>query len=157
MADTALGTATLDASDGLIRHQHTGIHPQQFFLASISAEVLAMASRGLRHVALRTRDLIKTERFYVDVLGMEVAFRVPPNMIFLRTPGGDDLLNFVRSGKSVSANQGFDHLGFKVTKAGLKRLETILKDKRIPIEGRRGRTALYIRDPNGYSIEHYCD
>jgi catechol 2,3-dioxygenase-like lactoylglutathione lyase family enzyme len=116
-----------------------------------------MATRGLRHVALRTRDLAKTERFYVDVLGMEVAFRVPPKMIFLRTSGSDDLINFVRSSKRTVRNQGFDHMGFRVSKPGLKRLEKILKEQRVPIEGRRGRSALYIRDPNGYSIEYYCD
>jgi catechol 2,3-dioxygenase-like lactoylglutathione lyase family enzyme len=116
-----------------------------------------VATNGLRHIALRTRDLIKTERFYIDVLGMEVAFRVPPNMIFLRTSGGNDLVNFVRSSKPIGPNQGFDHMGFRVSKPRLKRLERILKEKGIPIEGRRGRTALYIRDPNGYSIEYYCD
>jgi catechol 2,3-dioxygenase-like lactoylglutathione lyase family enzyme len=116
-----------------------------------------MATSGLRHVALRTPDLIKTERFYVDVLGMEVAFRVPPNMIFLRTSAGDDLVNFVRSSKRIVSNQGFDHMGFRVSKPRLKRLEKMLKEKGIRIEGRRGRTAFYIRDPNGYSIEYYCD
>src|SRR5881397_3981028 len=50
--------------------------------------------RGLRHIALRTRDLWCTERFYVDVLGLRTAFP-HEGMIFLETPGGRDLLNFV--------------------------------------------------------------
>jgi catechol 2,3-dioxygenase-like lactoylglutathione lyase family enzyme len=115
-----------------------------------------MADTGLRHVALRTRDLANTERFYVEVLGMKVAFRVPPKMVFLRSVGGNDLLNFVLSEKRIGPG-GLDHIGFKVSKAGLKRFEAILKTKGISIEGRRGRNALYIRDPNGYSLEYYCD
>ena len=46
-----------------------------------------MANHGLLHIALLTRDLKKTEQFYTQVLGLKVAFRVPPNMVFLRSPG----------------------------------------------------------------------
>ena len=63
-----------------------------------------MASHGLLHIALLTRDLKKTEQFYTDVLGLKVAFRVPPNMLFLRSPGSQDLLNFVRTKKRITPN-----------------------------------------------------
>ena len=116
-----------------------------------------MADRGLRHVALLARDLKTTEKFYTEVLGLEVAFRHPPSMIFLRTPGTSDLLNFVRSGKPTSGNQGLEHIGFKITAAALRRLEKKLIGHGIAIEGRRGKSAIYISDPNGYQIEYYCD
>jgi catechol-2,3-dioxygenase len=116
-----------------------------------------MAGKGLAHVALRTRDLKKTEEFYTVVLGLKVAFRHPPSMIFLTTPGSDDLLNFVKSDKPVSGSQGLDHIGFKVTRAALTRMEQKLKDSRVDIEGRRGKSAFYVSDPNGYHIEFYCD
>ena len=116
-----------------------------------------MADVGLRHIALRARDLKATEKFYTEVLGLEVAFRHPPSMIFLRTPGGGDLLNFVRSGKRSSGNQDLEHIGFKVSPAALKRLERKLKKHDIAIEGRRGKSAVYFSDPNGYQIEYYCD
>jgi hypothetical protein len=45
-------------------------------------EDFAMANHGLLHIALLTRDLKKTEQFYTQVLGLKVAFRVPPNMVF---------------------------------------------------------------------------
>ena len=44
-----------------------------------------MPNPGLRHISLKTRDLEKTERFYIDVLGLEVAFRSPPKRVFLRS------------------------------------------------------------------------
>ncbi len=56
--------------------------------------MMAGMDRGLRHIALKTRDLGRTERFYVDVLGLRTAFP-HEGMIFLETPGGRDLLNFV--------------------------------------------------------------
>ena len=117
-----------------------------------------MANQGLLHIALLTRDLKKTERFYENVLGLRVAFRVPPNMVFLRSPGSRDLLNFIGTKKRItSATQALQHFGFKTTNAGLKRLEKRLKENQIDIEGRRGKRAIYFRDPNGYTIEYYSD
>ncbi|MDP9130481.1 MAG: VOC family protein [Candidatus Binatota bacterium] len=116
-----------------------------------------MAKKGLSHIALKVRDLKKTEDFYVENLGLKVAFRHPPSMIFLTTPGSGDLLNFVKTAQRSKANQGLEHLGFKVTKAELKTLEAKFKKISIKIDGRRGKTAFYITDPNGYQLEYYCD
>jgi catechol-2,3-dioxygenase len=116
-----------------------------------------MARKGLSHIALKVRDLKKTEEFYIGVLGMKVAFRHPPSMIFLTTPGSGDLLNFVKSSRRPSANQGLEHIGFKVTAAALKRMEQTCKDHGVAIAGRRGKSAIYISDPNGYQLEYYCD
>lgn len=116
-----------------------------------------MARRGLSHIALKVRDLNRTERFYVGVLGLKVAFRHPPKMIFLTTPGSGDLLNFVKGSQRASGNRGLEHIGFKVTAAGLNRMEKKLKDNGVVIQGRRGKTAFYIVDPDRYQIEYYCD
>jgi catechol-2,3-dioxygenase len=116
-----------------------------------------MANKGLCHIALRTRDLTGTEAFYTGVLGLKVAFRHPPDMIFLTTPGSHDLLNFIRSAKPATGSQALDHIGFKVTRAALARMEQRLDKNQVAIRGRRGKNALYISDPNGYQIEFFCD
>jgi catechol-2,3-dioxygenase len=116
-----------------------------------------MANKGLSHIALKARDLKKTEEFYIGVLGFKVAFRHPPSMIFLTTPGSGDLLNFVKSSTRVSGTQGLEHMGFKVTRTKLKKLEFTLGEHGVKIEGRRGEEAFYFSDPNGYQIEYYCD
>jgi len=116
-----------------------------------------MGRIGLSHIALKVRDLKKTEDFYVNVLGLEVAFRHPPSMIFLTTPGSGDLLNFVKTARRQRVNQGIEHLGFKVTSTELKKLAEKFKKLNIKIDGRRGKTAFYITDPEGYHLEYYCD
>ncbi len=116
-----------------------------------------MAQKGLSHIALKARDLKRTEDFYTSVLGLKVAFRHPPNMLFLTTPGSDDLLNFVKSAARISGPQGLEHVGFRVTAAQLKQLEKNLKARGVKIDGRRGKDAIYFTDPNGYQIEYYCD
>jgi catechol 2,3-dioxygenase-like lactoylglutathione lyase family enzyme len=116
-----------------------------------------MANHGLLHIALLTRDLKKTEQFYTKVLGLKVAFRVPPNMVFLRSPASRDLINFVGTKKRLSTNDALQHFGFKTTKAALATLEKKLKENKIEVEGRRGKHAIYFSDPNGYTLEYYCD
>jgi catechol-2,3-dioxygenase len=112
---------------------------------------------GLRHLALRTRDLRATERFYIDVLGLETAFS-HRGMIFLRTPGGGDLLNFVRTRQRVDPRGGgLDHFGLHIPAARWRAIRARLRRARIRVTGRRGRVAVYIRDPNGYTVELYVD
>ncbi len=116
-----------------------------------------MPGSGLRHISLKTRDLEATERFYTNVLGLKVAFRSPPKRVFLRWPRGDDLLDFVKSPGRITATQGLEHFGFRVTRAAMNRVEKNLKKHRVKIEGRRGKNSIYFRDLNGYSVEFYCD
>ena len=116
-----------------------------------------MARKGLSHIALKVRNLKQTEDFYVGVLGLKIAFRHPPKMLFLTTPGSGDLLNFVKNSRRPAANQGLQHLGFKVSATALRRMERKLTDSGIAIEGRRGTSAFYISDPDGYQVEYYCD
>lgn len=116
-----------------------------------------MRLNGLRHLSLKTRDLKETERFYTEILGLKIAYRYPPGMIFLRWPKEDDLLGFVKTRGRISPTRGLDHFGFKVSRAVLKEVEKRLKKGGVDIEGRRGRSAIYFRDPNRYWVEVYCD
>lgn len=112
---------------------------------------------GLRHLALKTRDLRATERFYIEVLGLETAFP-HRGMIFLRAPGGSDLLNFVETRRRFDPRRGgFDHFGLRVPRARWQALRARLRRAGVRITGRRGRSAVYFRDPNGYTVELYID
>jgi catechol 2,3-dioxygenase-like lactoylglutathione lyase family enzyme len=115
------------------------------------------AMSGLRHLALKTCDLRATERFYVDVLGLQIAFP-HRGMLFLQTPGGDDLLNFVQARAAFDpAKGGFDHFGLSLPRRQWTRVTGRLKGAGVKIRGRRGTSAVYIEDPNGYTVELYCD
>ncbi len=112
---------------------------------------------GLRHLSLKTRDLKATERFYTEVLGMEVAFRYR-GMVFLRTPGREDLLDFCQVPRAVDANAGgLDHFGLHVDRTTFRRMRERLRAAGVKPAGRRGRWALYFKDPTGYTVELYAD
>ncbi len=112
---------------------------------------------GLNHLALRTRDLKATEEFYTSVLGLEVAFR-HRGMVFFRTPGGTDLLDFSEAGVPFDPRAGgLDHFGVHVDRARFASLAKRLRAARVKVSGRRGRWGLYFDDPNGYTVEVYAD
>lgn len=112
---------------------------------------------ALRHLSLKTRDLKATERFYTELLGMKVAFR-HRGMVFLRTPGGDDLLDFCQVSDDVDASAGgLDHFGLHVDRPTFRRLRDRLREAGIEPTGRRGRWAIYVTDPTGYTVELYAD
>jgi catechol 2,3-dioxygenase-like lactoylglutathione lyase family enzyme len=79
-------------------------------------------------------------------------------MLFLESPGGDDLLNFVGTRRDFDAAAGgLDHFGIHVRHAGWRPLVARLRRAGVRIESRRGRDAVYVRDPNGYTVELYRD
>ncbi len=112
---------------------------------------------GLRHLSLKTRDLRTTERFYTDVLGLRVAFR-HRGMVFLRSPGGADVLDFRQVSRRFDPEAGgLDHFGLHVDRKRFRSLRDRLRTARVRLAGRRGRWAIYFRDPNGYTVEVYAD
>ena len=116
-----------------------------------------MPERGLHHLALRSRDLAATEWFYVDVLGLEIVF-LQKGMLFLQTPHGDDVLNFFETKKRFDPRAGgLHHFGIHVPASEWRKLLTRLGAAGVQIQGRRGRAAIYIEDPNGYTVELYKD
>lgn len=113
--------------------------------------------RGLRHLALLSRDLAASERFYADALGLKVAFRAR-GMTFIATPGGEDLINFVATDKRFRPESGgLDHFGIAVPRPAWAKTLKRLQQRGVEICGRRGPDAVYIRDPNGYTVELYRD
>ncbi len=116
-----------------------------------------MPNRGLRHLALKSRDLAATKRFYVDVLGLEIAFP-HKGMLFLQTPDGGDILNFIETKRRFNPRAGgLHHFGFHVPASEWRKLLAKLRRAGAPIQGHRGRAAVYIEDPNGYTVELYRD
>ena len=68
---------------------------------------------GMRHVALFVQDLAACERFYVDLLGMEVEWRPDPDNVYLCS--GCDNLALHRAPVQTSGHeQKLDHIGFIV-------------------------------------------
>ena len=67
---------------------------------------------GMHHVALNVTDLESCEKFYVDLLGMDVEWRPDENNVYLCS-GNDNLaLHRLPSGHRPEEPQRLDHIGF---------------------------------------------
>jgi catechol 2,3-dioxygenase-like lactoylglutathione lyase family enzyme len=118
-------------------------------------------TRGLTHIHLMVRDLDRSLAFYRRVFGLDERFREGRHMVFLNTPGSQDLitLNADPSEADVAGtNGGVNHFGFRLSKGS----DMDIAAREVEAAGgtivKRGEHApgapfLYIRDPDGYLIE----
>ncbi|WP_435102162.1 VOC family protein [Arhodomonas sp. AD133] len=113
---------------------------------------------GMRHIALQVRNLEECERFYVQVLGMDVLRRAHENLVYL-TLGNDNLsLGRLRTG-TPNEPQRLDHFGFVVDRredvdawyeyVRSQNVETTSK----PHDHADGARSFYCLDPAGNTIQ----
>ena len=117
-------------------------------------------TRGLRHLALRVRDLARAKAFYIDTFGMRVVWEPDSENCYLSS-GCDNLaLHQLAGAESVAvAPQALDHLGFIVaTPEAVWAATDALRARQVPIvkEPRRhrdGSCSVYCSDPDGNVIQ----
>lgn len=112
---------------------------------------------GMRHVALNAKDVAACERFYVDLLGMQVEWRPDPDNVYLTS--GNDNLAIHRTSGEISDGQALDHIGFILNEIDdvdawyefLKANEVTIKKE--PKTHRDGARSFYCLDPEGITVQ----
>lgn len=114
---------------------------------------------GLRHVALYVRRLDEVERFYVELIGMEVEWRPDPDNVYL-TSGADNLaLHRAPADFSPPDSQRLDHIGFILrAPAHVDEWHDFLKTHGVTIKApprthRDGARSFYCEDPDGNTVQ----
>lgn len=118
-------------------------------------------TQGLTHIHLVVRDLERSLRFYKTVFGMEERFRDGPKMVFLNTPGSQDLITLNEDpaeARFAGVNGGVAHFGFRRMKsADLDAAIAEIEDAggRLIRRGEHasGAAFAYVEDLDGYVIE----
>lgn len=116
--------------------------------------------KGMRHIALKVKDIKRSKTFYQEILGMEVVWEPDPKNVYLSS-GCDNLaLHEVMSGSELSsASQHLDHLGFVVESIErVQELEKQFRAKGVKIVHpfkvhRDGSASFYCTDPDGIVIQ----
>lgn len=122
---------------------------------------------GVIETGVYVDDLDRARAFYVDVLGMAVLLDTP-RLLALSVGGRSVLLLFARGATSESlptpggmvpghGASGVQHFAFAVGATSLDGWRAHLAARGVAIESEvrwpRGGTSLYVRDPDGHSVE----
>lgn len=127
-----------------------------------------MQIAGVLETCLYATDLAAAERFYAQVLGLEVIGRVAERHVFFRCGAGVFLIfnpeRTITAAGEVGGvpvpphgTSGAGHVAFRVPEAELASWSTRLTEAGLAIEAEiawpRGGRSLYVRDPAGNSVE----
>ena len=116
----------------------------------------AVRVRGLRHLALKVRDVQRAAAFYADTFGMQVVWAPDAANVYL-TSGSDNLA--LHEDREVAAGGALDHLGFLVAAPDeVYAVADALRARQVPIAKpprvhRDGSVSCYCRDPDGNLIQ----
>jgi lactoylglutathione lyase len=111
--------------------------------------------RGLYEVAIRVKDLAKSEAFYRELLGLEVGARDERrNWLFLRA-GGQAGMVVLQEDKGTWLTQ---HLAFTVKEADIEGAAAALQKRGIAVTGPVFHEwipakSVYFSDPDGHDLE----
>ena len=115
---------------------------------------------GLTHIHLIVKDLQHSLQFYQNVFGMEVKFWAGDGLVFLNTPGSNDLIALHQSeaDQPTGAGGGILHFGFQLKdRAELESAisEVVAAGGALKKRGEftPGMPFAYVSDPDGYEIE----
>jgi catechol 2,3-dioxygenase-like lactoylglutathione lyase family enzyme len=116
--------------------------------------------KGMRHIALKVRDIGRSKSFYQDILGMEVVWEPDSQNVYLSSGCDNIALHEVSQRFATgAAEQQLDHLGFLVeTIDQVKQLEQEFHVKGVKIVHpfkihRDGSASFYCADPDGIMIQ----
>jgi catechol 2,3-dioxygenase-like lactoylglutathione lyase family enzyme len=115
--------------------------------------------KGLRHVALKVRDVRRSKEFYRQRFGMEVVWEPDLQNVYLSS-GCDNLaLHEISPATDAPSGGSLDHLGFVVESAARVRdLEEEFRANGVKIvqpfkTHRDGSASFYCADPDGIVIQ----
>ena len=116
----------------------------------------AVRVRGLRHLALRVRDVERARDFYRTIFGMEVVWEPDRANIYLSS-GTDNLA--LHEDAQAAPGGALDHLGFLVgAPEDVYAAAEALRARGVPLAHepkvhRDGSVSCYCRDPDGNLVQ----
>ena len=116
--------------------------------------------RGMRHIALKVRDVPKSKKFYQEMFGMEVVWEPDPQNVYLSSGCDNIALHEVSNEFAAAAvEKQLDHLGFVVeTIERVRELEGEFIARGVTIVHpfkvhRDGSASFYCADPDGIVVQ----
>ena len=120
-------------------------------------------THGFHEIAVVVTDLERSEKFYTEVLGMEVLLWIPDQSVIMRM--GDPPYHFIglwlpnAHGAYKNSSHGKMHFGMKINMADVDEWEKHLKEKDVHAPKRvkaNGDVHFDFEDPDGHALEFWA-
>ena len=116
--------------------------------------------KGMRHIALKVKNIGRSKAFYQELLGMEIVWEPDPKNLYLSS-GCDNLAlhELTQETDPLPSGQQLDHFGFVVESVErVRELEQELHARGVKIVHpfkihRDGSASFYCSDPDGIVIQ----
>jgi catechol-2,3-dioxygenase len=116
--------------------------------------------KGMRHIALKVRDVAQAKKFYQEIFGMDVVWEPDPQNVYLSSGCDNIALHEAPQSFLDSAQERqLDHLGFVVESIErVEELESHFRSQGVKIVHpfkihRDGSASFYCADPDGVVIQ----
>ncbi len=108
---------------------------------------------GIDHVVLHVKELERSKKFYIELLGMEVAHE-HSGASFLHCGKQVVALFEVEEGEEIHAGDEMNHMALRLKSGDYQQVKGALEAAGIKVSGRRGDPhCIYFSDPDGHRLQ----
>lgn len=108
---------------------------------------------GIDHVVLHVKDLERSKKFYIELLGMEVGHE-NSWQCFLRCGNQMVALFEVEDGERIYAGHEMNHMALRLKAGEYEKTKAVLEEAGVKVSGRRGDPhCIYFTDPDGHRLQ----
>lgn len=113
---------------------------------------LKLRVNGIDHVVLHVKDLERSKRFYIDLLGFEIAHESSWQS-FLRC-GSQQVALFERAEMEINAGDEMNHMALRLEAGEYEEVKAALESEGVEVSGRPGDDhCIYFSDPDGHRLQ----
>lgn len=108
---------------------------------------------GIDHVVLHVKDLARSKKFYMELLGMEVEHE-SSWQLFLKCGNQGVALFEVEDGSKIHGGNEVNHMALRLKSGEYEKVKAVLEEAGCKVSGRRGDPqCIYFSDPDGHRLQ----
>ena len=108
---------------------------------------------GIDHVVLHVKELARSKKFYVELLGMEVEHE-SSWQVFLKCGNQGVALFEAKNGDEIHGGSEVNHMAMRLKSGEYEKVKAVLEDAGCKVSGRRGDPrCIYFSDPDGHRLQ----
>lgn len=108
---------------------------------------------GIDHVVLHVKELARSKKFYVGLLGMSVQHE-SSWQLFLKCGNQGVALFEIEDGAKIHGGSEMNHMALRLKSGEYEKVRALLEESGCKVSGRRGDPrCIYFSDPDGHRLQ----